>query len=99
MGGEVMAVIFLFSSYAHGSKETGFLLGPHPEKRKKHWATWSSPPNIFFYLAFDVGPKLGASFYGEEEGGSISVRLDPGIVSSLIILQHKNLNFYLKFFF
>jgi len=49
-------------------------------------------------LILDVEPKSGASIYGEEEGGSISVRLDTGIVSSLIILQHKTLIFYLLFF-
>lgn len=80
-----------------GGKETGFLLDPYPGKRKNTEVLGPLPQ--MSYLVLDVGPKLGAHFYGEEEGSSISVTLDPGTVSSLIILQPKNLNFYLKFFF
>lgn len=69
------------------------------QEKENHWTTWSSPLHVFFYLVLDVGPKLGASFCGEEEGGSSSVRLDPVIFSSLIMLPHKHLNFYLKYFF
>lgn len=76
--------------------EARFLLGTY---WGKSWATWSSSPIIFSYMVLDIGPKLGARFYGKEEGGSISVRLDTGIVSNLIILQDNFLIFTSNSFF
>lgn len=57
-----------------GGKETGFLLDPYPGKSKNTEVLGPLPQMSYLVLA--VGPKLGAHFYGEEEGSSISVTLD-----------------------
>lgn len=49
---------FCFLPMPVGGKETGFLLDPYPGKRKNHWGTWSSPPNVL------LGTWCGAKTWG-----------------------------------
>lgn len=100
VGGESTAVTFAVSFLCLlVRRRLNFSWALTQEREKVLSYSWSSPLCVSSYLLLvAVRPDFGASFHEEEERGYSSVRLDPGIISSLIILQYKNLNFHLILF-